>query len=133
VTGTDEAGGIFIGQIDGPETHRLTVADAAAVLCLFGGTALCPQGILFAQSLNLAIYLWLVTQRRRRTGGIQYPDKYGGAVQPRCRSNYLFARDRAFSANSCGLIAREKRSKKLALPILEIRRILRCRRMAAGS
>jgi len=54
VTGTDEAGGIFIGQIDGPETHRLTVADAAAVYASSGELLFVRQGILFAQSLNLA-------------------------------------------------------------------------------
>jgi len=131
VTGTDEAGGIFIGQIDGPErtSHR---RGCSGSLCLFGELLLSGKEILFAQSPISQIYLGGNPSAGRRTGGIQYPTSTA-ALSTSAAGPIIYRTDRAFSANSCGLIARERDRKKLRCRSWKIRRILAVAGMAAGS
>jgi eukaryotic-like serine/threonine-protein kinase len=49
VQGTPDAGGVYVGRIDGSETRRLTNADAAAVYSSSGHLLFVRQGTLFAQ------------------------------------------------------------------------------------
>jgi eukaryotic-like serine/threonine-protein kinase len=52
VTGTREVRGVYIGDVDGPETRRLLDADAAAVYASSGHLLFVRRGTLFAQAMD---------------------------------------------------------------------------------
>ena len=52
VTGSPEARGVYVGQLDGSETRRLLDADSAAVYASSGQLLFVRQGTLFAQGFD---------------------------------------------------------------------------------
>jgi len=52
VSGSPEARGVYIGQLDGPETRRLLDADNAAAVYASGQLLFVRQGMLFAQHFD---------------------------------------------------------------------------------
>src|SRR5262249_14178627 len=52
ISGTRETRGVYVGQIDGSEAHRVLDADAAAVYAASGQLLFVRQGTLFAQQFD---------------------------------------------------------------------------------